>query len=193
MHVHPPTQVLAGKTGFAKEQLLGPGKLSLVTELPFDSGIKRMSMIVADDYDPNGTANGGLRLLTKGAFEGLLPLCTHIRTPRGDESLRHGNGDDARLREHVESLAKRGLRVLAFATRALTAEEAAMALGPNGAEEAVERRAQLEQGLVFLGLAGLMDPPREEVRTCVLFFSIAMSYPLAAAHSRRACVRCGRP
>ena len=158
-------QVLAAKTGFEKERLLGPstndngdgdgnggsssGWFSLVTEFPFDSTIKRMSMVVADRQ------GGPALLLTKGAFESLLPLCTHIRTPTGGDVPLDPTTDAARLRAHVETLAKSGLRVLALATRVLGAEEAAAA--------SAEQRAEVERGLVFLGLAGLKDPPRSEV------------------------------
>ena len=177
--------MLAAKTGFAKERLLGPGRASLVAEFPFDSGIKRMSMVVAGvggGGRPGPTGNGGgsgptgsggdgngapppLRLLTKGAFESLLALCTHVRTPTGEDALLDDAGDAdavALLRAQVEVLAQQGLRVLALAARPLTEAEAAavVAAGPAGA---AELREGLEQGLIFLGLAGLMDPPRPEV------------------------------
>ncbi len=119
-----------------------------VTELSFNSDRKRMTIVVREDDDSNDNADASLIAHVKGAPEALLPLCNRIR-----------NGDavidlDAEGRERIESayadMAGSGLRVLALAMRALP-EDLALE------EDTVER------DLVFLGLAGIMDPPRPEV------------------------------
>jgi len=56
--------------------------------------------------------------------------------------------------EEVERLASRGLRVLALAERVVE----------GGGGEKKDVREHWEKGMVFLGLVGLMDPPRPEVR-----------------------------
>ena len=75
-------------------------------------------------------------VLVKGAPDAVLPLCAE--------------GDAAR--EHVDAMAARGLRVIAVATRPVP--DAGV---PSSAEEA-------ESGLALLGLLGLEDPPRSDVR-----------------------------
>jgi magnesium-transporting ATPase (P-type) len=157
---YPTNQVLATKTGFGKENLQAQKALAPVAEFPFDSTIKRMSMAVAN------SATGRRRLLTKGALESLLPLCTHVRRTTHHTDTDHTNDHHndrpldadaiAQVRAQVETLATRGLRVLALAARPLQPEEEAAV--------AAEDREALEKGLVFLGLVGLMDPPRPEVR-----------------------------
>lgn len=114
----------------------------VLEEYPFDDARKRLAVVVERD--------GGRWLLVKGAPESVLAICTH-RLVEGDippEAL------DSLAREQAElqagDMAARGLRVLAFAERALAPGEVV------GAPEALERE------LVFVGLAGLDDPPRRE-------------------------------
>ncbi len=110
-------------------------------ELPFDTTRKRMSTHYI-------TADGPV-LYTKGAPEMVLPLCTHAYRPAGavplDEPLRQA------LQAAETAMTARGLRVLALATRTLPTE---------GYEP-------LEQGLTFVGLIGLEDPPRPEVPAAI--------------------------
>lgn len=114
-------------------------------ELPFDADRKRMSTL-------HRTAEGRM-LYTKGALQTVLPLCDRIWVgaailPLTDE-LRAG------VLAAERDLADQGLRVLAFASREVGADE---------------RREQLENALILSGLAALEDPPRPEVaeavRTC---------------------------
>jgi Ca2+-transporting ATPase len=119
------------------------GELPILYEIPFDSERKAMSVVVRE---PDGL----LRVYTKGAPEVILSLSTH--------ELRRGTkvdlipGRRAEILEAGGLLAARALRVLALAYRDLSA------LGPPGGEE---------RDLVFAGLAGMMDPPREEVKEAV--------------------------
>ncbi len=113
-------------------------------EIPFDSQRKRMSVVVRRE--------GSRMLLTKGAPEVVLAACA--------SELRSGRVvplDDERRREIAEAnsaLAGEALRVLAFAYRELPGGRP-----PDG--DGVERE------LVFVGLAGMLDPPRDEVREAV--------------------------
>lgn len=83
---------------------------------------------------------------SKGAPEKIMPLCL------GDEQER------ATWRSHADSMAKKGFRVLAFAGRGIEGDFAKVELGT------------LEKKMTFLGLVGLIDPPRPEaleaIRTC---------------------------
>lgn len=101
---------------------------------------ERMRMTTVHRLD--GTT---LLMLTKGGVESVLSVCS---------------GVDARaVSRMAEEMAEEGLRVLAFASRRLKA-----------AADGHFEPEQYEQEMTFLGLAGLMDPPRPEVpsaiRTC---------------------------
>ncbi len=111
---------------------------SLRGEIPFDADRKRMSTI-------HEMADGWV-MYTKGAPEAVIALCTHLETDAG--AVPFAAGSRRRVTDAEEALAQRGLRVLALAYRPLPAGEAA----PT--EEA---------SLVFLGLVGFEDPPREGV------------------------------
>ena len=106
-------------------------------EVPFDSHRRRMSVIVEVDGGPDGHANGGLELITKGA---PLELLTHCG-PEGRAAAVAAN----------DALAARGYRVIAVARRWLD---------PSLLSAPVD---QLEQELTLVGLLGLYDPPRPEV------------------------------
>jgi magnesium-transporting ATPase (P-type) len=106
-------------------------------ELPFDSEAKLMATRHRLDAAPH-------RVYLKGAPEAVLRLCAH-----SDARLT----DAARLA--AEAMARRALRVLAFA--AVDGD----ALEPAAGFEALAGRARL------LGLAGQIDPPREEVKAAV--------------------------
>ncbi|HJL49305.1 MAG TPA: cation-transporting P-type ATPase, partial [Polyangiaceae bacterium LLY-WYZ-15_(1-7)] len=86
---------------------------------------------------------GEVRVAVKGAPEAVLPLCTHAR---GEE----GPVDPAPWLARAEAMGARGLRVLAVAER-------------RGGEADAPAYAELE----LLGLVGLMDPPREDVREAI--------------------------
>jgi Ca2+-transporting ATPase len=120
-------------------------RLPRQAELPFDSKRARMSTLHRD-------AGEGL-MWVKGAPEGVLSLCVDQLAASGVTPI-----DQAALHGEVEKLAAQGLRVLAFALKRLPA-----------LPEALDT-AGLESGLTFIGLAGLIDPPRpgaaEAVAAC---------------------------
>ena len=107
-------------------------------EIAFDSDRKRFSTV-------HDTPAGGV-LYCKGALEAVLPLCVAVETAAGVEPL--GAGQRERFRSAESALAHDGMRVLAFAFRAL----------PAGSP-----REQWESGLTLAGLVGLEDPVRPEV------------------------------
>jgi Ca2+-transporting ATPase len=109
-------------------------------EFPFDSERKRMTTV-----HPDG---GGFLACVKGAPEAILERCPWRLTARGPVPF-----DAEEALAQSERLAARGLRVLAFAERRMDRP-------PADIEEA-------EGGLTFLGLVGLMDPPRDEAAAAV--------------------------
>ena len=116
-----------------------------VAELPFDSDRKLMSTI--------HPLNGKLRVMVKGAPDILLSRCTHILsgspipvTPALAKDVENANAD----------MAGRALRVLGCAYKDIDA----LPQGELTSEE-------LESGLTFAGLVGMIDPPRMEVKQAV--------------------------
>lgn len=93
---------------------------------------------------------GGLVLHTKGAPEAVLARCTHVIEPSGSTSVLTAEQRTALLAQ-ADTFAARGLRLIALALRPLPP-------GPLPAN-----REEVETDLHFLGMAGLMDPPRPEV------------------------------
>jgi ATPase, P-type (transporting), HAD superfamily, subfamily IC len=116
-----------------------------VAEYPFDSARKLMSTVHADRGDRSHHA------YVKGAPQELLTRCTAINW-RGE---RQPLTDALRAAVTVanDQLASQGLRVLAAASRPLA--------------EAHPDRHEAESELIFLGLVGMLDPPRPEVTDAV--------------------------
>lgn len=124
----------------------GPSATTLF-EIPFDSDRKRMSVVLRDP-------DGGRRLATKGAPEPLLHRCT---AEQRDGRIVPLTADRCReILAAAAGLADRALRVLAFGWRPLAEGERF-----DADHDLVER------DLVFVGLAGMLDPPREEARAAV--------------------------
>lgn len=128
---------LGKKTGFEKNKLAKDKPR--VFELPFDSQRKLMTTIHKED---------GLTAYTKGAVDELLKRCTHIRTKEGICPIDEKNITYIQMQN--ENMAKEALRVLAFGMRTL------QALPDKGHE------MEIESGLTFIGLCGMIDPPRPE-------------------------------
>ena len=132
--------VAAAKAGLHRRDLLA--ERPRVDEIPFTSEAKRMTTL---HETPNGSV-----AYAKGAPEVVLGACTRQLTASGETAL-DGEGREALL-ETARQMASEALRVLAVARRtAATVENA-------------------ERELTFLGLIGMIDPPRPEakaaVRTC---------------------------
>ncbi|MDO9125081.1 MAG: cation-translocating P-type ATPase, partial [Deltaproteobacteria bacterium] len=111
-----------------------------IEEIPFSSERKRMTTI-------HQMQDGKRMAYTKGAPEVVLERCSHILSDHGIEELKKETRTE--ILKASEEMAGAALRVLGVSYREL----------PDGvvyAEEAVENK------LVFLGLMGMMDPPREE-------------------------------
>ncbi|MCG7297469.1 cation-translocating P-type ATPase [Brevibacterium sp. ACRRH] len=124
-------------------------------ELPFSSERKRMSVLTAQDSGNPDTA----QLVMKGAPDVVLARCTHVRTAGGD--VEATPEVRARLDEEVTSLAGEAYRTLAVAVREVPAT--------SGGEEnpAPNLDAQMEQGLTFVGLVAMIDPPRPEAKAAI--------------------------
>lgn len=135
--------VAGAKAGWYADSL--SQKWQRVDEIPFDSERKRMSVLLR-------AADGKNVVYTKGAPDVLLGHCTHILW-NGEVRPLSPQLKQQVLRQN-ETLAGLALRNLGFAYREVSGETG------NGLE-------QLEQRLVFVGLMGMIDPPREEVKGAI--------------------------
>ncbi|WP_373050110.1 cation-translocating P-type ATPase [Thalassovita aquimarina] len=110
-----------------------------LAEIPFTSERKRMSMVRWQD--------DRLVQLAKGAPEHLLEVCSHWRGPDGTAPLTDAVRDE--IHSVYAKMADKGLRVIALARRDVTEAEAP------------------EADLEFIGLVGMIDPPRPEVKQAI--------------------------
>ena len=115
-------------------------------EIPFDSTRKLMSTV---HQLPQGQM-----LLCKGAMDVLLERSSRIEDQGGARPLTFA--DKREITKLHDACSRQGLRVLAFAYRPLKGESDAWG------------EKKLEQDLVFLGMAAMMDPPRPETRQAVM-------------------------
>ena len=163
-----------------------------VAEAPFDSDRKRMTTV---HQAPADNADGSLwaRIVeaapelrqtryiafTKGAADGLLQVCAHALVDGRREPLDEARRAD--IHAAHDRLAEQGMRVLGYALRAFDQQ-------PSDASAAA-----LEQDLIYLGLTGMIDPPRPEVRDAVercrtagiRTVMITGDHPVTAAHIAR--------
>ncbi len=135
---------LAAKGGQSKESLAGLYERE--REWPFDSQRKMMSVLLRHQ--------GGRLLYVKGAPDMLLQRCRYILWEGKLKVL------DDRMRKQVldanEQMAGSALRVLGAAYREVKPHEA------------LHDEQDAEQDLIFVGLYGMMDPPRQEVYEAIL-------------------------
>ncbi|MEK6701764.1 MAG: cation-translocating P-type ATPase [Planctomycetota bacterium] len=140
--------IVAGKVGL-KRQALDAGSQRLA-EAPFDSDRKRAAVV--------RKADAGAEVLVNGSPESVLALCTQVANGTGTRSMTEA--DRAAIDAANADLASKGLRVLACAARAVVPDQVA-------ATVADPSPAALERDLTFVGLVGLLDPPRAEAREAV--------------------------
>ncbi|MER3432751.1 MAG: magnesium-transporting ATPase [Leptolyngbya sp. ERB_1_1] len=146
---------VAAKAGLERDQW--NSKLPRVSEFPFSSERKRMSVIVKDAAGLLQAETDFLStpflMFTKGSPEIVLERCQQIQI--GDRVEPITQAQRTQILQRNNELAGNGLRVLGFAYKPLKE------VPPEGADEASE------QGLVWLGLVDMLDAPRPEVREAV--------------------------
>jgi Ca2+-transporting ATPase len=129
--------VAAEKAGLNKNQL--DLTLPRVQEIPFSSETKRMTTL---HQTPDG-----ITAYAKGAPEMILSTCDWLMTSKGLEPLDEKNR--LQVLSIAQNMAEKALRVLATATK------------PNAT------LGSAQTGMTFLGLAGMIDPPRPEAKNAI--------------------------
>ncbi len=114
-----------------------------VNEVPFDSDRKMMSTV--------HMYNESYYSMTKGAIDKLLPRCTHIFKNGKIEILT--DSDKNQILEAAGSMSQEALRVLSFAFKQYDSNDVDI--------------NHLEENLIFIGLVGMIDPPRTEVKDSI--------------------------
>lgn len=134
--------VVAGMNiGLTKRELEDQHKR--VYEIPFDSDRKMMTTV--------HTNGNQFFSITKGALDRLLPRMTSIFI---DGSTKPMTEEDKKEILHISNqMSDEALRVLAIAKRDISSEK--------------DFNLQLEENLTFLGIVGMIDPPREEVKASI--------------------------
>lgn len=128
----------AAKAGIDRDQLEQDNPR--LDEIPFSSVTKYMATL-------HGRADRAPRLLVKGGFDAILPYCTHALIDGQRQELTDAYREQ--IRQANEDLSSRALRVLAGGVKDIES-------GRDHVDD-----ADVQEGLTFVGLWGMMDPPRE--------------------------------
>lgn len=122
-----------------------------IDEIQFNSDRKMQSVLIKE--------NGGYTSYVKGAPEKVINKCTHIYV---DGKIKpFTSSQKIKVYEKIDELSYNALRCIAAAYR-----------------ENVNIRSDMEQNLVFLGIAGIIDPPRQEIKDAVLKCKMAGIRPI---------------
>ena len=135
--------VLGAKTGYKKDDLLE--NVRVVRTLPFSSSRKMMSVIIENDR--------GYFLYTKGAPDVLIERCSGFLINNQIDKSEKEKDNFVKI---VDTYAEEALRTLAVAYKKIDENEAL-----NGNTE------ELEKDFILTGVAGIIDPPREEVKESI--------------------------
>jgi len=119
-----------------------------LAELPFDSERKRMSVVVQE------VKSKKIFAYVKGAPDSMISLCTH--TLENGEVVPLTAAKKKQFIEHTEEMAQDALRTIAVAYKEL----------PGRPREKYQVK-EVESKLIFLGVFGMIDPPRKEVKEAV--------------------------
>jgi P-type Ca2+ transporter type 2C len=136
--------VSAMKAGFERKSLLK--QYEIIREFPFDSTRKMMSVIVRD-------SQGREFVVTKGAPDVLVGLSESLLLNDKIQNMSKEYKTD--VQNAINDLASQALRTMAIGYKPLTSNVLSIS----------EKEA--EKDLIFIGLQGMIDPPRPEVREAV--------------------------
>ena len=136
--------VSAMKAGYESKALLN--QFEIINEFPFDSARKMMSVVVQDQQ-------GKKFIVTKGAPDVLLGLCESILWDHKTQYLT--NDAKMTVQNSINDLASMALRTIAIGFK------------PIPENTVILHETEAERDLIFIGLQGMIDPPRPEVKQAV--------------------------
>ena len=128
--------VVAAKAGLESQDLAQD--MPRLDGIPFESELQYMATL------HEGDANN--IIYVKGSTEAILKRCSQ----QMDENGKAARLDVERVKHEADAMAERGLRVLAFAQKSVALQQKSL------------KPEEIESGLIFIGLQGMIDPPREE-------------------------------
>ncbi len=129
--------VMASKAGIFKEDL----DAKKIDEIPFSSERKRMSVVYKE--------NNKIRVYSKGALSQMLDRCKYI--VKENKEFRLLEDDRKKIISENEKMTSRGLRTIALCYK----------------ETKSNKKGDIEKDLIFLGIVGIEDPPREGVKNAL--------------------------
>lgn len=142
--------VFAEENGYSKADL--EKRYPRLYEIPLDSVRKRMTTV--------NEINGEKQVLIKGAPEIILNKCSWIE--RGERVQKITKQDKEIILNDLKNMTNKALRVLALAYKKIPQHQTKFD---------TIHKDQLEEDLIYVGLVGMMDPPRSEakkaVQTCI--------------------------
>ncbi len=138
--------IAGAKAGMVRAELLE--EHPEVKEVAFDPDIKMMATYHANRKNGTDDGDAGYTIAVKGAPEAVLANCSRIQTDEGSLELSDAQREEWRAQN--ERLGEDGLRLLGLATK-----------------QADNPDADPYTDLSFVGLVGLLDPPREEVEAAI--------------------------
>ena len=135
--------VYADENGYNRHEL--ETKHKRIFEIPLDSERKRMTTV--------NEFNGDRYVLTKGAPEIIIERCNMVE--ENGELSQITDENRMEVLDDLKEMTSEALRVLALAYRKM------------GPDEGFDDKAALENDLIYVGLVGMMDPPRKEAKEAV--------------------------
>lgn len=129
--------VAARKAGLVEEQV--SDQFPRISSVPFESEHQYMATLHKTE------AGGSHWVYVKGSVEAILERCSYLLNAQGDSIPC----DSERILQDVHSMAQDGMRVLAFASLEV------------GADVTDLTHSHIHKGLTFLGIQGMIDPPRQ--------------------------------
>ncbi|SCG85008.1 calcium-translocating P-type ATPase, PMCA-type [Methanobacterium congolense] len=135
--------IFADENGYSREELEKTHRR--IFEIPLDSERKRMTTV--------NEFNGERYVLTKGAPEIILQRCSRVEEGGEISEITEDNREE--VLEELKNMTSSALRVLALAYKKIDSSVD------------LEDKDGLENDLIFVGLVGMMDPPRKEAQEAV--------------------------
>ncbi|TVP64297.1 MAG: cation-transporting P-type ATPase [Nodularia sp. (in: Bacteria)] len=140
---------VANKAGWNQSEMAN--LIPRIDGIPFESQFQYMATLHDSHESVEKAGDGGKIIYVKGSVESILSRCQEMLNANAEPEPINRE----LIEEQVEALATQGMRVLAFAKKVVSDEQ-------NSVDH-----EDIATGLIFLGLQGMIDPPRPEVIAAV--------------------------